>query len=58
MARSLRAAVSSVDNDKDLNDFVSAYFPKVPAHPAEIKYERNPVSLWRGRTNQVVRLAF
>jgi hypothetical protein len=44
MARSLRAAVSSVDNDKDLSDFISAYYPKVNKNPPEIKYERNPVS--------------
>lgn len=45
LGRSLRVAVSSVDNDKDLNDFISAQYPKVPARPAEIKYERNPVSV-------------
>lgn len=44
MSRSLRVAVSSVDNDKDLNDYISAYYPKVPARTADIKYERHPVS--------------
>lgn len=47
MARSLRVAVSSVDNEKDLNDFITAYYPKVPARVADIKYERNPVSALR-----------
>jgi hypothetical protein len=42
--RSLRQAASSIDNDKDLNDYVTAQHRSVPPNTGEIKYERNPVS--------------
>ncbi|KAI5464185.1 hypothetical protein BGZ63DRAFT_351526 [Mariannaea sp. PMI_226] len=41
--RSLRTAVSSVDNDKDLNDYVGAQHRNVRPSTGEIKYERHPV---------------
>ncbi|RKL09768.1 hypothetical protein BFJ68_g8906 [Fusarium oxysporum] len=40
--RSLRQAASSIDNDKDLNDYVTAQHRSVPPNTGEIKYERNP----------------
>lgn len=42
--RSLRQAASSIDNEKDLNDYVTAQHRSVPPNAGEIKYERNPVS--------------
>lgn len=44
-ARSLREATASIDNEKDLNDYLMAHYPKVPQGHGEPKYERNPVSL-------------
>ncbi|KAK7403835.1 Rho GTPase-activating protein [Neonectria punicea] len=41
--RSLRQAVSSIDNDKDLNSYVTAQHRNLPPGSGEIKYERNPV---------------
>ncbi|KAH7019928.1 hypothetical protein EDB80DRAFT_211191 [Ilyonectria destructans] len=41
--RSLRQAVSSIDNDKDLNNYVTAQYRNLPASSGEIKYERNAV---------------
>ncbi|KAF7541048.1 hypothetical protein G7Z17_g12054 [Cylindrodendrum hubeiense] len=41
--RSLRQAVSSIDNDKDLNAYVTAQYRNLPATSGEIKYERNAV---------------
>ncbi|OAA75235.1 Rho GTPase-activating protein domain protein [Akanthomyces lecanii RCEF 1005] len=40
--RSLRQAVSSINNERDLNEFVSAQLSKV-THTSEVKYEKNPV---------------
>lgn len=40
--RSMRQAVSSVNNDRDLKEFLSSHRAKVQHHE-EIKYERNPV---------------
>ncbi|KAF4979345.1 hypothetical protein FZEAL_4431 [Fusarium zealandicum] len=40
--RSLRQAASSIDNDKDLNDYVVAQHRTMPANAGEVKYERNP----------------
>jgi hypothetical protein len=45
--RSLREAVSAIDNDNDLNQYIASYASKVPAKLAEIKYERNPVSTFK-----------
>ncbi|UZP37572.1 hypothetical protein NXS19_005388 [Fusarium pseudograminearum] len=41
--RSLRQAASSIDNDKDLNDYVTAQHRSVPANTGEVEYKRNPV---------------
>ncbi|KAM5346856.1 hypothetical protein ACJ41O_009861 [Fusarium nematophilum] len=41
--RSLRQAVSSINNEQDLNDYVTAQFRNMPPNTGEIKYERNPV---------------
>lgn len=42
-SKSLRHAVLTIDNEKDLNDYLSAQYTKVPATSAEVKYERNHV---------------
>ncbi|KOS18161.1 RHO GTPase-activating protein RGD1 [Escovopsis weberi] len=41
--RSLRSAVASINNEKDLNEFVAGNHTKVQQNTGEIKYERNPV---------------
>jgi Rho GTPase-activating protein RGD1 len=43
--RSLRDAISAIDNEKDFSHFVGSYSSSIPSRPSEIKYERNPVSL-------------
>lgn len=43
--RSLRDATASIDNEKDMNDYLSGFHPKVPLDQGEPKYERNPVRL-------------
>lgn len=47
--RSLRQAASSIDNERDLNDYVVAQVRSMPANTGEIKYERNPVSVTGAR---------
>lgn len=42
-ARSLRECIAAIDNDRDLNEFVSAYHNQLPRRTVEPKYERNPV---------------
>jgi hypothetical protein len=42
--RSLREAVNSIDNEKDLSNFISSFAGKVPPKATEIRYQRNPVS--------------
>lgn len=42
--RSLRQAVSSINSDKDLNDYITSQHRNMQHHAGEIKYERNPVS--------------
>ncbi|PQE15181.1 hypothetical protein CJF32_00007815 [Rutstroemia sp. NJR-2017a WRK4] len=41
--RSLREAVNSIDNEKDLSNFISSFAGKVPPKATEIRYQRNPV---------------
>ncbi|KAM3068249.1 Rho GTPase-activating protein [Clarireedia jacksonii] len=41
--RSLRDAVNSIDNEKDLSNFISSFAGKVPPKATEIRYQRNPV---------------
>ncbi|KAF5027306.1 hypothetical protein F66182_600 [Fusarium sp. NRRL 66182] len=52
--RSLRQAASSIDDDKDLNDYVTAQLRSMPQSSGEIKYERNPVLNPPGSSNQQV----
>ncbi|KAH8907882.1 RhoGAP-domain-containing protein [Coniochaeta sp. PMI_546] len=42
-ARSLRECIAAIDNEKDLNEFLSAYHKQLPPKSAEPKYERNRV---------------
>ncbi|OIW31004.1 RhoGAP-domain-containing protein [Coniochaeta ligniaria NRRL 30616] len=42
-ARSLRECIAAIDNDRDLNDFLSSYHKHLPPKSAEPKYERNRV---------------
>jgi hypothetical protein len=42
-ARSLRECIAAIDNDRDLNEFLSAHHRQLPPKSAEPKYERNPV---------------
>lgn len=42
-SRSLREAVSAIDNDKDFHNFVSSHHSKVQLNVGEVKYERHPV---------------
>ena len=50
--RSLREVVSSIDNERDFNNYVSSFASKV-ANTGDIKYERHPVRirLWRDVTS-------
>ena len=41
--RSLRESVLAIDNDKDLNDYLSGQHAKLPPRTGPPKYERNPV---------------
>lgn len=41
----MREATASIDNEKDLNEYLMAHHAKVPQGHGEPKYERNPVSL-------------
>ncbi|TDZ31598.1 putative Rho-GTPase-activating protein 7 [Colletotrichum spinosum] len=40
--RSLREAVSAINNDKDLHDYLMSHYSKMPPN-TEIKYEKNPI---------------
>ncbi|KAH8802840.1 hypothetical protein F5884DRAFT_887545 [Xylogone sp. PMI_703] len=41
--RSLREVVQSIDNEKDLSNYIARFGDKVPPRRSEIKYERNAV---------------
>ena len=43
--RSLRDAVLSISNEKDLNDFLLTQYSRMPPNKGEPRYERHPVSL-------------
>lgn len=45
--RSLRQAISSINNDRDLNEFISSHHSKVQLNVGEVKYEKHPVSFLR-----------
>jgi Rho GTPase-activating protein RGD1 len=42
--RSLRDAIMDINNEGDLNYFIASHASQVPPRPAELKYERHPVS--------------
>lgn len=42
-SRSLREVIFAIDNDKDLNGFLSAHYKQLPPRAGELKYERNPI---------------
>lgn len=44
-ARSLRECVLAIDNDRDLHDYISSYYLRMPPRGGEPKYEKNPVCL-------------
>ncbi|KAJ4140167.1 Rho GTPase-activating protein [Fusarium equiseti] len=50
--RSLRQAASSIDNEKDLNDYVTAQHRSVPPNTGEIEYKRNPALNPPGSSSQ------
>ncbi len=39
----MRESILAINNDKDLNDYVSAHYKQLPQRAGEPKYERNPV---------------
>ncbi|OLN86092.1 putative Rho-GTPase-activating protein 7 [Colletotrichum chlorophyti] len=41
--RSLREAVMSINNEKDLHDYLSSHHSKLPPNYGEVKYEKNPI---------------
>ncbi|KAH8662241.1 putative GTPase-activating protein [Xylariales sp. PMI_506] len=41
--RSLKEVIQAVDNSKDLEDYLTSFYSKVPPKSSEPKYERNPV---------------
>lgn len=44
--RSLRDVVYQIDNDRDFKSYMMGFASKVGPKPAEIKYERHPVSIY------------
>lgn len=42
--RSLRETVSGINNDQDLNNYISSFARQVPPKNPDIRYERHPVS--------------
>lgn len=57
--RSLREAVLDINNEGDLNYFIASYASSIPPRPAEIKYERHPVSTpaWLKLTTAILMFA-
>jgi len=43
--RSLREIVTAIDNERDLTEFLAAFYGKLPPRSGEPKYERHPVTL-------------
>ncbi|WYZ45556.1 hypothetical protein EsH8_VIII_000872 [Colletotrichum jinshuiense] len=41
--RSLREAVLSIDNEKDLHDYLTSHHSRLPPNNGEVKYEKNPI---------------
>ncbi|KAI8632753.1 hypothetical protein F5Y19DRAFT_328904 [Xylariaceae sp. FL1651] len=42
-SRSLKEVIHSIDNKKDLEDYITSYYTKLSPKTSEPKYERNPV---------------
>lgn len=42
-SKSLRDVVYQIDNQKDLNTFISGHASKAGVRPSDIRYERHPV---------------
>lgn len=42
--KSLRGVVQSIDNERDMSNYIASYQGKIPQQVAEIKYERAAVS--------------
>jgi hypothetical protein len=42
--RSMREVIHSIDNEKDLSNYLGSFANKVARQNMEIKYERHPVS--------------
>ncbi|KAI0476163.1 hypothetical protein GGR56DRAFT_641457 [Xylariaceae sp. FL0804] len=42
-SRSLKEVIQAIDNQKDLQNYITSFHSKLPAKVAEPKYERNPV---------------
>lgn len=42
-SRSLKEVIQAVDNGKDLEDYITSFYSKLPPRQAEPKYERHPV---------------
>lgn len=47
-ARSLRDSVLAIDNDKDLNEYLSGQHVRLPPRSGPPKYERNHVGFFFG----------
>lgn len=43
-SRSLRECILSIENEKDLNEFIANQHSRMPPKTGPPKYERNPVS--------------
>jgi hypothetical protein len=41
-SRSLREVASSINNERDFNDYVLGFANKAPSRPSEVKYEQHP----------------
>ncbi|KAH9889251.1 hypothetical protein F4778DRAFT_754599 [Xylariomycetidae sp. FL2044] len=42
-SRSLREVIKAIDNQKDLDDYITSFYTKLPPKTSELKYERHPV---------------
>lgn len=42
-SRSLKEVIQAVDNGKDLEDYITSFYSKLPPRQSEVKYERHPV---------------
>jgi len=42
-AKSLRECVLAINNEKDLQEYITGHYSRLPPRGGEPKYERNPV---------------